>query len=72
MPCNANATSSCLSQADANTVYRLGQWEYAYRWRGAQNSTMLSALVMGPWFIQLQGHMKDIIENKSITKYRHK
>ena len=31
LPCSVNNTALCISQADANEVYRLGNYEYAYR-----------------------------------------
>ncbi|CAD6575329.1 MAG: TOR complex subunit lst8, partial [Tremellales sp. Tagirdzhanova-0007] len=71
LPCSVNNTALCISQADANEVYRLGNYEYAYRWRGAENSTLYSALTMGPWMKELQGHIQDNIAGSSPIKYYH-
>lgn len=46
-------------------------WEYAYSWRTAVNSTLRSALTMGPWVHQLRGHMADNIAGNSTVKYFH-
>ncbi|ORY23361.1 phosphoglycerate mutase-like protein [Naematelia encephala] len=71
LPCSVNDTSICIGQEDANEIYRLGNWEYAYRWRGAENSTLYSTLIMGPWFKELQGHFKNHLANANQIKYYH-
>jgi len=43
-----------------------------FRYRGAQNSTLYSALLMGPWMLELQGHFQDSIAGTSPVKYYHK
>lgn len=72
LPCNVNNTAICVSQDDANSIYRLGHYEYAYRWRGAANSTLYSALKMGPWFQELRGHLLAAADGSSKIKYLHK
>lgn len=72
LPCSGNATDVCVSQEDADTIYRLGNWEYSYRWRGAENSTLYSALKMGVWFRELQAHVHAAADGTSPVKYRHK
>lgn len=72
LPCSVNNTAICVSQEDANTIYRLGQWEYAYQWRFAPNAVKRSALVMGPWVGEMMGHVKDVASGKSCMKYYHK
>lgn len=71
LPCSVNATSNCITQADANSVYRLGNYEYDYYYRSAANSTAYSALRFGAWFMELQSHMKSSIAGLSKIKYRH-
>lgn len=70
LPCSLNSTA-CVSQEDANAIYRLGHYEYAYRWRGASNSTLYSALKMGAWFTELRAHMRDAVEGSEL-RYLHK
>jgi acid phosphatase len=72
LPCNVNNTDICISQADTETIYRLGHYEYAYRWRGAENSTLYSVLKMGPWFSELRSHLLDAAEGSRKIKYLHK
>ncbi|ORX37384.1 histidine phosphatase superfamily [Kockovaella imperatae] len=71
LPCSLNDTSLCASQEDANAIYRLGNWEYSYWWRGDTNSTLRSVLTMGPWYRELQGHFADVVSGKSCMKYYH-
>ena len=72
LPCSVNNSAICVSQDDANTIYRLGQYEYAYRWRAAPNATLYSALKMGPWFMEMEGHIQAFISGQSSIKYFHK
>lgn len=104
LPCSLNDTAICTSQEDADAIYRLGNYEYAYksvqwfffffvlfsfflfpffvvektdgeddtRWRMAENSTFYSALTMGAWFRELQGHMNGKIDGSNNVKYFHK
>lgn len=69
--CHAKATPAGLSQQDIETVYRLGQYEYAYRWRGSANATLYATLKMGPWLLELQDHLRKAVQGSKI-RYRHK
>lgn len=42
------------------------------RWRMAENSTLYSALTMGAWFRELQGHMNGKIDGSNNVEYFHK
>lgn len=67
-----NATDVCVTQEDADAIYRLGNWEYAYRWRGVENATHYSALKMGVFFHELQANLHAAASGKSPVKYQHK
>lgn len=71
LPCSLNDTAICTTQEDADAIYRLGNYEYAYKWRMAENSTFYSALTMGAWFRELQGHMNGKIDGSNNVKYFH-
>ncbi|OCF41531.1 acid phosphatase [Kwoniella heveanensis CBS 569] len=71
LPCSTNNTAICVPQEDADSVYRLGQFEYAYRWRMHDNSTLYSALTMGPWFVELQSHFRSKMDGRNPVKYFH-
>lgn len=72
LPCSTNDTALCLSQTDADSIYRLGNWEYAYRYRGTSKSILFSTLKMGPWLRELQSHFRSSVDGSSIVKYLHK
>ncbi|KAG6856864.1 hypothetical protein H0H87_012681 [Tephrocybe sp. NHM501043] len=71
LPCNLNSTSPCVTQEIANTVYRLGNWEYSWQYRDAPESAQYAALKYGAWVLELQGHLQDRISGKSSMKYFH-
>ncbi|KAL1741155.1 histidine phosphatase superfamily [Schizophyllum fasciatum] len=71
LPCSVNDTALCVTQEEANTVYRLGNWEYSYIYRDAANSTLYSALRYGAWMLELKAHLEDAITGKSAVKYYH-
>lgn len=62
----------CVSQDDADTIYRLGNWEYAYTYRSSERSKAYSALKMGPWFRELAFNLRAAAAGDSRVKYRHK
>ncbi|EIM82919.1 phosphoglycerate mutase-like protein [Stereum hirsutum FP-91666 SS1] len=70
LPCSVNDTSLCVTQDEADTVYRLGNWEYSYYYRDAQNSTLYSALHYGAWILELKGHLEAKIAGGQM-KYFH-
>lgn len=75
LPCSVNDTSLCVSQEEANTIYRLGHWEYGHIYRGSETSTAYSALKMGAWFTELAAHLQAAAGEASggaAVKYRHK
>jgi len=48
----------------ANTVYRLGNYEYSLQWRDAPESAQYAALKYGAWMLELKGHLQDKIDGK--------
>ncbi|EAL17540.1 hypothetical protein CNBM1060 [Cryptococcus deneoformans B-3501A] len=60
LPCSLNNTAICTPQEDADAIYRLGNYEYAY-----------NALTMGAWFIELQDHINGKIDGSNDVKYFH-
>ncbi|KAH8823131.1 histidine phosphatase [Flagelloscypha sp. PMI_526] len=71
LPCSVNATESCLTQEQADTVYRLGNWEYWYQYRGAPKSADYAALRFGPWFLELKSRLSARLDGTSPLKYVH-
>ncbi|KAJ7261287.1 histidine phosphatase [Mycena haematopus] len=71
LPCSVNDTSLCVTEDEADTVFRLGNWEYSYYWRDASESAQYSALHYGSWFLELQGHLEAVAAGQSKMKYFH-
>ena len=65
LPCSVNDTSLCVSQDDADAIYRLGNWEWAYRYLRGPQALRLSALRMGAWVRELLGHVHDNIAGRA-------
>ncbi|GMK55718.1 hypothetical protein CspeluHIS016_0207740 [Cutaneotrichosporon spelunceum] len=70
LPCSANNATLCVPQSDADMIYRLGHWEYAYMYRVSNRSTAFSALRMGAWFGEVADHLRTAAAGDKI-KYRH-
>ncbi|BEJ16163.1 hypothetical protein CspHIS471_0507680 [Cutaneotrichosporon sp. HIS471] len=70
LPCSATNSTLCVPQSDADTIYRLGHWEYAYMYRVSNRSTTFSALKMGAWFGEVAEHLRTAAAGHKI-KYRH-
>lgn len=71
LPCSTNDTSLCVTQDEADTVYRLGSWEYSYLFRDAPDSAAYSALRYGAYALELKSHLTDVMHGKSRLKYIH-
>ncbi|EER29021.1 hypothetical protein D8B26_000765 [Coccidioides posadasii str. Silveira] len=72
LPCSVNDTSKCISQSQADTVFRLGQFEYSYIYRDAPTSLAASTASMGVWIAELAQHLRDQISgHDGKMVYRH-
>ncbi|KAI0846491.1 phosphoglycerate mutase-like protein [Daldinia vernicosa] len=74
LPCkleNGANSSTCVDQALANTVYRMGQWEYSQIYRDAHASLAASATTYGVWIAELSKHLRDVMAGESGPIYFH-
>ncbi|KAF8915656.1 histidine phosphatase [Mucidula mucida] len=71
LPCSVNDTSLCVTQDEANNVYRLGNWEYSYIYRDSANSTVYSTMVFGAWLLELKEHLNTARSGTNPIKYFH-
>lgn len=55
----------------ADTVYRLGNWEYSYIFRDAPDSAAYSALRYGAFVLELKSHLTEVMQGTSELKYFH-
>lgn len=56
---NGEDEEVCVTQEQADTVYRLGQWEYSFLYRDHQSSLAASAAGLGVWIAQLASHLRE-------------
>ncbi|PVH16981.1 uncharacterized protein CXQ87_004539 [Candidozyma duobushaemuli] len=71
LPCNLENPAICVTEEQAQQVYRLGDYEYNYQYRAAPQSTMYSAARYGVFLKKLQKHLKEASERTSAVVYRH-
>ncbi|KAI2462869.1 phosphoglycerate mutase-like protein [Annulohypoxylon bovei var. microspora] len=74
LPCElvggVNSTT-CVDQAIADSVYRMGQWEYSQIYRDAPTSLAASSTTYGVWIAELSQHLRDVIAGKGGPIYFH-
>jgi hypothetical protein len=71
LPCNINNTATCVTQQQADTVYRLGQYEYSFIHRDAPQSLQAAVGSYGVWLAELAKHIRDALASRSPIIYRH-
>jgi len=71
LPCAISDDSKCVTQAQANEVYRLGQHEYAYLYRGARESLQAAVGSYGVWVAELAQNIRDVTAGAGRVRYRH-
>ena len=82
LPCNARKPSLCVTQAMADEVFRLGQYEYSYLYRDAGARTLeYTTGSYGIWVAELAQNLRDAIHatdsastgnrTSSGIRYRH-
>ncbi|KAM5439676.1 putative acid phosphatase [Microsporum ferrugineum] len=72
LPCNIKDPSKCITRAQADKVFRLGQFEYSYMYRDAKSSLPASTSSLGVWIAELAQHLRDQIAGKDGKMlYRH-
>lgn len=71
LPCSVKNSSQCVTQHQADTVFRLGQYEYSYVYRDSPQSLEAAAGSFGIWIAELAHNIRNSILRKSSVKYRH-
>lgn len=72
LPCNAEDPALCITQADADEVFRLGEFEYSWLYRGSgQVGLEASAASFGVWVEGLAQHLRRARDGVSGAAYRH-
>jgi hypothetical protein len=74
LPCklvNGVNSTTCVTQKNADEVYRLGNYEYSYIYRDDPRSLAASATSYGVWIGELTTNIRNFISRKSNVIYRH-
>jgi 2-phosphoxylose phosphatase len=72
LPCNSSLPSpNCVTEDQANAVFRRGEYEYAYTWRLDSRSLAAATSGYGVWLAELAQNMLDTTSGRSSIKYRH-
>jgi acid phosphatase len=71
LPCSITNPTNCVTQDQANTVYRLGQYEYSFIYRDSPQSLQASTGSYGIWLAELAQNIRDRVSGKSPVIYRH-
>lgn len=74
LPCNITNPTLCVTQEQANEVFRLGQYEYSFIYRDAPQSLAASVASYGVWVGQLAAHLREasaVTRRKPEMAYRH-
>lgn len=80
LPCHPTNTSDCITQTEADTVYRLGSYEYSYLYRDHPLSLAFSAASYGIYLGELATNIRQVTgaarlssipQTSTRVKYRH-
>jgi 2-phosphoxylose phosphatase len=71
LPCSAKNSSQCVTQEEADAVYRRGQYEYSYIWRDAPQSLAESTSSYGVWVAELASNLRAAMSRTNGIIYRH-
>lgn len=70
LPC-ATDNETCVSQEDAEAVFRRGQYEYSFIYRDSPSSLASSTSSYGVWLAELASHWRSVASGESEIIYRH-
>lgn len=71
LPCSRSDRSQCVTQAQADEVFRAGDWEWNYYWRENENATLYIQLVEGLFIKEILGRIEAVANGKSDLVYSH-
>ncbi|KAF1974416.1 histidine acid phosphatase-like protein [Bimuria novae-zelandiae CBS 107.79] len=71
LPCSISDPTKCITQQQADTVYRLGQYEYSFIYRDSPQSLQAAVGSYGVFLAELAQNIRDHASGKSPIIYRH-
>ncbi|KAI9366022.1 histidine phosphatase superfamily [Zopfochytrium polystomum] len=71
LPCKSSNAINCVASSDADSVFRIGQYEYSYIYRDASQSLEFARTSYGLWFSELASNIRAAVNRTSPVLYRH-
>ncbi|KAG7842914.1 hypothetical protein KL942_000010 [Ogataea angusta] len=71
LACNSENSSLCMTQVQAEQIFRLGDFEYNYKYRIHENSTLYAATSYGAYFNELKHRLLEKTTGATSLKYSH-
>ncbi|OAP58129.1 hypothetical protein AYL99_07219 [Fonsecaea erecta] len=71
LPCQMGNASNCITEADADAVFRRGQYEYSFIYRDSPSSLPASTASYGIYMAELAQNLRDAINRTSPVIYTH-
>ena len=74
LPCklvSGTNSTECVPQDLADTVYRLGNWEYSQIYRDSSASLTASTATFGVWIAELANHLREVMAGETDVIYYH-
>ena len=71
LPCSATNESFCITEEDAEAVFRRGEYEYSFIYRDSPDSLAASTSSFGVWMAELAANLRAVIDGSSEVIYRH-
>lgn len=71
LPCSATNASFCITEEDAEAVFRRGEYEYSFIYRDSPESLAASTASFGVWMAELAANLRAVVDGSSTVIYRH-
>ncbi|KAI7184956.1 phosphoglycerate mutase-like protein [Hortaea werneckii] len=65
LPCSVNDTTGCVTMAEADQVFRLGEYEYSFIYRDSSESFPASVSSYGIWVAELAQNFRNAMDDAS-------
>ena len=71
LPCSRTDPTRCITEADAEAVFRRGEYEYSFIYRDSFQSLAASTASYGVWVAELSSNLRAVMQGQSDVIYRH-
>ncbi|KAF9579457.1 hypothetical protein BGW38_004272 [Lunasporangiospora selenospora] len=71
LPCSFTNHSDCVTTEQAEEVFRAGDWEWHFHWRGNSQATQLIQVVEGLFIGEIVGRLQAVLDGKQEYVYAH-